>query len=88
MRDGSTRQIDLETRPDEGFAKFARDWQVSLVLASGSDAGSDFATRYPGSTCWVEARRQTFASRTPRFPVNTRRSSSWETATGCATWEA
>lgn len=42
MRDGSTRQIDLETSPDVSFANFARDWQVSLVLVSGKGAGSEF----------------------------------------------
>lgn len=47
MRDGSTRQIQLDTSPDARFSSFSRDWQVSLVLAAGNDAGNEFALDTP-----------------------------------------
>ena len=47
MRDGSTRKIDLDSYPSQGFEHFLRQWQATLVLVSGDGAGSEYLLDVP-----------------------------------------
>jgi pSer/pThr/pTyr-binding forkhead associated (FHA) protein len=47
MRDGSTRKIDLDSCPSQGFEHFLREWHASLVLISGDGAGSEYSLDCP-----------------------------------------